>query len=46
MSKIERIAKNGIKGIVIEAGNTLILDKEELIKKADEIGVFIYGIVL
>lgn len=33
-----------LKGIAVEAGNSLIIGKEETIKKADELGIFIFGI--
>jgi DUF1009 family protein len=31
----------GIKGIAIQANSTLVLDKDEVIKKADEFGLFL-----
>lgn len=43
---IENIAHNGLKGVVIEAGNTLIIDKENVMKRADELGIFVYGVEL
>jgi DUF1009 family protein len=41
---IERLHEFKFKGVVIEAGNSLILDREETIKKANQLGIFIYGI--
>ncbi len=35
---------NGIKGIAIQSGATLIISKEEVIKLADDIGIFIIAI--
>lgn len=35
----------GLEGIVIEAHGTLIIDKEEVIAKADAVGMFILGVV-
>jgi UDP-2,3-diacylglucosamine hydrolase len=41
---IELLYESGMKGVAVEAGNSLILDKEETIKRANELGVFIYGV--
>jgi len=38
---IEKCAKAKIIGIAIETNNTLVLDKENVIKKADELGLFL-----
>lgn len=40
---ITQIAKAGLKGIVIEAGKSIMLDRDATIKKADELNIFIYG---
>lgn len=38
---IKNCADAGIKGIAIQANSTLVLDKLEVIKKADELGLFL-----
>lgn len=40
---IERVAAAGLAGIAIEAGATLILDRRELARRADQLGVFVIG---
>ena len=35
--------KNGVRGIAVQAGGVLIADYENMVKTADELGVFIYG---
>ncbi len=40
---IERIAAAGLAGIAVEAGATLILDRRELARRADQLGVFVIG---
>ncbi|GAB5388555.1 MAG: UDP-2,3-diacylglucosamine diphosphatase LpxI [Alphaproteobacteria bacterium] len=39
-------AKAGLRGIAVEAGNALIVDRAEMVRLADEKGVFIKGIVV
>lgn len=34
----------GLRGLAIEAGAALIVDKEEMIKKSDQLGLFIIGV--
>lgn len=41
---IENIHLNKLRGIAIEAGNTLIINRAEVIAKANELGVFVIGI--
>jgi len=41
---VRRVAKAGLAGIVAEAGQAFILNREEVIALADEAGVFIAGI--
>lgn len=36
--------EHGLKGLAIEAGGALIVDKCEVVKKADELGLFITGV--
>jgi hypothetical protein len=40
---IERIAAAGLSGIAVEAGATLILDRRDLARRADQLGVFVIG---
>lgn len=44
MKTFEEALKIGAKGIVIEAGKVLFLDREEVIAKANENGMFIVGV--
>ena len=41
---IEAVIKAGLKGVAIEAGCSLLLEKELTLAKAKEAGVFVYGI--
>lgn len=41
---IDGIIKAGLKGVAIEAGYSLLLEKEETLAKAKEAGVFVYGL--
>jgi hypothetical protein len=41
---IERVAAAGFAGIALEAGSALVLDREEVARKADELGIFVIGI--
>lgn len=43
VSTIERIAAAGLAGLAVEAGATLILDRRELARRADALGVFVIG---
>ena len=36
--------KAGLRGVAVQAGYTLIVDKDALTKKADDLGLFIIGI--
>ena len=38
---VKNCAEAGIKGIAIQANSTLVLEKEKLIKVADELGLFL-----
>ena len=42
---VENAYKSGFKGIAVHAGNTLIVNEEEVIKLADKYGMFIKGII-
>ena len=35
--------KNGVRGIAVQAGGVLIADYENMVKTANELGIFIYG---
>lgn len=41
---IEAVIKAGLKGIAIEAGHSLLLEKEETLAKAKESGIFVFGL--
>lgn len=41
---VENVHAAGIKGIVVEAGGAVIVGREELVKEADEKGVFVIGV--
>jgi len=41
---IEQLKKYGIKGIAVEAGGILLIEREAVIKMANEAGIFIIGI--
>lgn len=41
---VEAVARAGLAGIVGEAGRLLVLDRESVIRLADELGVFILGV--
>jgi UDP-2,3-diacylglucosamine hydrolase len=41
---VERAARAGLAGIAGEAGRLLVLDREEVIELADELGLFIVGV--
>jgi len=44
LQTIELFVKYGIGGIAVEAGGILLIEKEAVIKKADENGIFIIGL--
>ncbi|HET9161347.1 MAG TPA: UDP-2,3-diacylglucosamine diphosphatase LpxI [Caulobacteraceae bacterium] len=44
LATVQRAAKAGLAGIVGEAGALLVLDKDEVIEAADEMGLFIVGL--
>ena len=43
LQTIEQLKKYGIKGIAVEAGGILLIEREAVIKMADEEGIFIIG---
>lgn len=40
---VEKVAKAGLSGIVVEANNALCHDHMEVIRRADKLGIFIEG---
>ena len=45
VENIENAHKSGLKGIAVHAGNTLIVNEPEVIRLANEYGLFIKGII-
>jgi len=43
LQTIEQLKKYGMKGIAVEAGGILLIEREAVIKYADEVGIFIIG---
>lgn len=43
LATVQRAAAAGLAGIVGEAGHLLVLDRDQVIALADELGLFIYG---
>ncbi|MBS0359974.1 MAG: UDP-2,3-diacylglucosamine diphosphatase LpxI [Proteobacteria bacterium] len=41
---VEAVARAGLAGIVGEAGKLLVLEREAVISRADELGVFVFGV--
>ena len=41
---LENAKKAGLRGIAVQAGYTLIVDKDALTRKADELGLFVVGV--
>jgi len=41
---IEILAEAGFSGVAVEAGRALILDREEVVRSADESGLFVIGV--
>jgi DUF1009 family protein len=44
LTTVQGVARAGLAGIVGEAGRLLVLDREQTIALADELGVFILGV--
>lgn len=44
LQTIEQLKKYGIKGIAVQAGGVLLIERETVIKKANEEGIFIIGV--
>ncbi len=43
VATVERIAECGFAGVAVEAGASLILDRREVMRRADALGVFVIG---
>jgi len=44
LQTVEQLKKYGIKGMAVEAGGILLIEREEVIKMADKEGIFIIGV--
>jgi hypothetical protein len=44
VTTVEKAAAAGLNGIAVEAGGALILDREQVLTRAEAEGVFVYGI--
>ncbi len=43
VSTVEHVATNGFAGIAVEAGASLILNRREVARRADQLGIFVIG---
>lgn len=43
VSTVELVSAAGLAGIAVEAGGALMLDRAGMIKRAEELGIFLYG---
>lgn len=41
---VENLARNGAKALVVEAGKTLVIDREKLIERAEQLGIVVVAI--
>ena len=46
VATVQAAGKAGLAGIAVEAGAALVVDREEVARAADQLGVFIYGFTL
>ena len=44
LGTLHRAARAGLAGIVGEAGHVLVVDREQLVAMADDLGLFVYGV--
>lgn len=44
VNTVENIHKAGLKGIAVEAGSSLIVQRDEVVKRADELGIVLIGV--
>jgi DUF1009 family protein len=43
VSTVERLAECGFAGVAVEAGASLIVNRREVARRADQLGVFVIG---
>jgi DUF1009 family protein len=43
LATLQLAARAGLAGIAGEAGRTLLLDREKVVRLADDLGLFLYG---
>ncbi len=43
VNTVEQAAEAGLRGVAVEAGNTLVIDRDAVIEAADRLGLFIVG---
>ena len=44
ISTVDHIIKAGLKGIAVESGKTIIMDKDDVVRKCDDHGIFLIGL--
>lgn len=44
LATVEAVARAGLAGIVGETGRLLVLDRDDVIRRADELGIFVLGV--
>jgi DUF1009 family protein len=44
LQTVENVHKAGLRGIAVEAGGALIINRTAIAKKADELGIFVVGV--
>jgi DUF1009 family protein len=44
LGTVQRAARAGLAGVVGEAGHVLVVDREQLVELADDLGLFVYGV--
>ena len=44
LDTLENIRHSGLRGVAMSAGGALVINKDDVIKRADELGLFIVGI--
>lgn len=46
VSTVEKAAAAGLKGIAVEAGATLVIDRKAMVEAADSAGLFVLGVIV
>ena len=41
---VENAHRSGLKGIVVEAGSSIIVDRDDVLRKANQLGLFVVGV--